>query len=288
MEYTGKYHRLAIEFTWWGSVLLLLGRAWQYIYWDSPLRVLVWDEDTFSNVVQSWGWTWSEWVRSERVGQWIEYWTIGLGIGMLLAILGLLLWRRYQWTLLNLIFVLIGVVILLFHAILETKGHYWRAGHFAELTLQWSTPLLFLILSRAKLNYELIDYLFRIAIALTFIGHGLYAYGYYPVPGHFQQMMISGFGVGNDQAIFLLKLAGILDFIAAAMLFAPGKKWRKVAVVYIIVWGFLTALARIWSHTQLSSWQYLLTHWTPAFIVRSEHFLVPMALFCWWKRREIA
>lgn len=281
MESTGRHARLAIEAVWWGSLLLLLARAWQYIYWDSPLRVLVWDEDAFSGVVQRLGWTWSDWVTSERVGEWISQWTVGLGILMLLGVASLLLWRLSKWNSLMSGMLFISVAVLLFHAILNTKGNYWRIGHFAELSLQWFTPVLFWLMLRRQEQYKLIDYALRITIALTFIGHGLYAYGYYPVPGHFQQMMISGFGVSNSQALLLLKLAGILDFIAALLIFLPKGRIRDAALLYIIVWGFLTALARIWSHTDTSSLNYLFTHWIPQFFVRSEHFLVPIALLLW-------
>ena len=176
--------------------------------------------------------------------------------------------------------------MLLLHAILNTKANYWRLGHFAELTLQWNSPLIFWLMIRPKVNYRLVDYLLRISIALTFIGHGLYAYGYYPVPGHFQQMMISGFGINNEQAISLLKLAGILDFVVAALIFLPFQKIRKGALVYIVVWGCLTALARIWSHIDFSSVNYLFTHWIPQFFVRSEHFLLPIALLLWWRSHD--
>lgn len=283
MEITGRNTRLALACVWWGSILLLLSRAWQYLYWDSPLRVLVWDEDAFSGVVGRWGWTWSEWVTSEKASIWIENWTIGLGIVLLLSALAFIVWKKKGWNGLTIVLLSLGVGVLLLHAVLNTKANYWRLGHFAELTLQWSTPLLFWLMSRTKVNYQFIDYCLRVAIALTFVGHGLYAYGYYPVPGHFQQMMISGFGLSNEGALMLLKLAGILDFLAAGLLFIPQRQIRYIALWYIIIWGFLTALARIWSHAGFTSLEYLFTHWIPEFSVRSEHFLVPFGLFWWWK-----
>lgn len=283
MESTRRYSELAVRFSWWASVLLLLARAWQYIYWDSPLRVLVWDEDAFSGIVTQLGWSWSDWVTSERVGEWISQWTVGLGIVLLLGVLALIYGRFLRWNAVSWAFLFASVLVLLFHAILETKGHYWRIGHLAELSLQWATPLLFWLMVRHGTHYKLVDYALRISIALTFIGHGLYAYGYYPVPGHFQQMMISGFGVDNQQALFLLKMAGILDFLAAGLIFVPLRRVRETALFYIIIWGFLTALARIWSHADSSSVNYLFTHWIPQFCVRSEHFLIPMALFLWWR-----
>ena len=287
MESAGKNARLAISCLWWGSALLLLARGWQYIYWDSPLRVLVWDEDAFSGVVQRLGWSWTDWVTSQRVSGWIEAWTISLGVVLVLGIVGLLLWaRKRDWSNLARALILTATAVLLLHVVLETKGHYWRVGHFAELSLQWTTPILFLLITTRSINYQLVDYALRIMIALTFIGHGLYAYGYYPVPGHFQQMMISGFGVDNEGALLLLKIAGIFDFIAAALIFLPARGVRNFAIWYIIIWGFLTALARLWSYSGFSSWEYLISHWFPAFLVRSEHFLVPLGLFLWWNSRS--
>lgn len=284
MESTPRIVSISQRLLQVGVLLLLLSRAWQYLYWGSPLRAVFWDEDLFSSFIERFGWTWSAWVGSPQAEQYVEHMTNALGIGFLIAAIGVPLFARRpkasRWLLVA------GGLLCLLHALLDTKANFIRIGHFAELSLQWMSPLLLAYLAYA--NHATTRFLLwvKIAIALTFIGHGLYAWGYYPVPGHFQQMMISGFGVNNQQALFLLKLAGALDFIAALFLFIPNRKWALIGLYYIIVWGFLTALARIWSHLFLTTSQDILVYWLPEASLRTVHFLVPLALLYWWREKK--
>ncbi len=284
MESTTESIKLSQRLLQISVFTLLLSRAWQYLYWDSPLRTLLWDEDLASPFVMRLGWTWSEWVSSPQASLYIDQMTLVLGIGFLIAALGTLLFNKFPSISFSLL--ILGGSLCLFHALLDTKDHFGRIGHFAELSLQWMSPFLLAFLLSKLYTDNRFHYWVRLAIALTFIGHGLYAWGYYPVPGHFQQMMISGFGVTNVQALFLLKMAGFLDFLAAFLLFVPFKKWAYIGLYYIIVWGFLTALARVWSHMELSSVGNLFTFWLPEATLRIVHFLVPLALLSWWKEKK--
>ncbi|WP_367389435.1 hypothetical protein [Lewinella sp. LCG006] len=210
--------------------------------------------------------------------------TAAMGIGFLVAAFGVFLIAKAPSV--GKLLLLIGGVLCLFHAFLDTKAHFGRLGHFAELSLQWFSPFLLLFLFSKYYSDHRFHLSIRITIALTFIGHGLYAWGYYPVPGHFQQMMISGFGVTNSQALGMLKVAGFLDFLAAACLFIPVKKWAHAGLYYIIIWGFLTAMARLWSNLELNSMSNLIAFWLSETTVRFVHFLVPLALLFWWKEKN--
>ena len=264
--------------------MLLLSRAWQYLYWDSPLRTLLWDEDLVSTYVSRLGWTWTEWVTSPRASLYIDLMTSSLGVGFLIAASGVFI--IHKAPVVGKVLLVMGGVLCLFHALLDTKAHFGRIGHFAELSLQGFSPFLLVFLFSKYYTDQRFHIGIRVAIALTFIGHGLYAWGYYPVPGHFQQMMISGFGVTNSQALILLKIAGFLDFMAAALLFVPAKKWAFAGLYYIIIWGFLTAMARMWSNLELSSMSNLFAFWLSETTVRFVHFLVPLALLFWWKEKK--
>jgi len=54
------------------------------------------------------------------------------------------------------------------------------------------------------------------------------------------------FHLSDSQALWWLKVAGVIDFIAAAALFIPAL--MRPAIWYCIVWGTLTAFARIVSN----------------------------------------
>ncbi len=119
----------------------------------------------------------------------------------------------------------------------------------------------------------------KLAIALTFIGHGLFAIGYYPVPGYFIDMIIKVFHIGEDAARNLLKIVGWLDIVFAIVLLFFRGKYLKIALGYIILWGFLTALARIVANIYLGlGWESILP-WVPAFLIRIPHFMIPIILY---------
>jgi hypothetical protein len=245
----------------------------------------LWDEKFFSPIARRLGWSWSEWVSSPQVTQYIDNWTLALGIGLLLGALGAVLPSKYTRT--SCYLLLLGGGLCLLHALLTTQANFGRVGHFIELSLQWMSPFLLIYLSWSRHRAARFSFFTKLAIALTFIGHGLYAWGFYPVPGDFQQMMLNGFGLNNAQALLFLKLAGFLDFLAAGLLFFPYGKLQKIGLLYIIIWGFLTAAARIWTHLELNSAADIFLYWLPEFGVRTVHFLVPLALYYWVKEKNI-
>ena len=83
-------------------------------------------------------------------------------------------------------------------------------------------------------------------IGITFLSHGLYAFGFYPVPGNFIDMTISIFGISETEARTFLWIAGIIDVLILPLLFV--NKMLKIVVIYSVFWGFLTALARVFAN----------------------------------------
>ncbi len=125
----------------------------------------------------------------------------------------------------------------------------------------------------------------KLALAATFIGHGLYAIGFHPLPGNFIDMMIKGFGMTESIAKTTLWIIGWLDILAAiALLCFPlissrkGKQIYMIALYYTLIWGFLTALARVYTNVAWSSGWYSLKQWLPEFLMRFPHFLIPLTL----------
>jgi hypothetical protein len=115
-----------------------------------------------------------------------------------------------------------------------------------------------------------------VSVAACFAGHGLYAVGAYPVPGHFIDYFVDFIGLSEAQARHALLIAGSLDLLAAAALF-----WspiRRPALLYCAAWGLATACARltpaIWPLWMPSN----LPPLVPMALWRLAHALGPLAL----------
>src|SRR5690606_18123341 len=111
-----------------------------------------------------------------------------------------------------------------------------------EHSSQIFAPIILLLFIYRSVENERIVFFAKVLIALTFIFHGFYALGIYPVPGKFIDMLISVFGVSEQTAKSLLFLAGTMDILICALIFFP--RFQKPALIYAVAWGFITALAR--------------------------------------------
>lgn len=283
------------------TVALLLGRGWQFIFKSTPFNSFFFHPNIMNPVVEYVFQTdWKDYLTNPKWGNHYDYFFNGVGIYLWISIFVILFIRQIpSWiTAINLWSLSFILVFLSFCYFID-KG--LQVGQFIEHFLQFSSPLFlyywfFKHLTPPTLPKEeevdtnsspsgrvfshkkLILFL-KIATALTFIGHGLYAIGYYPRPGKFIDMMIKGFGTTEDQSILFLNIVGYLDIIAALALFIPWKKVQKIALSYIIIWGFLTALARMYSNINWNMGWYSIKQWMPEFLMRFPHFLLPLVLF---------
>ncbi len=286
MESTRRYFQFVKSFLSWASFFLLLAFAWEYWRRGGPFRNLLWDENIMSSLVESLGWSWSEWVTSLQAEHWIKSASQVVSLVFLLgAIFSIIHLRQpkkvFKWG------ILLSTFFLFFQAFLNVKGHFWQLGQMMELTLQWLSPIFFIIAVKDQVNLLWLDWMMRIAIAITFIGHALYAIGFHPVPGHFLSMMMDGFGMEDTSAKASLFMIGWLDIIAALSLFVPNEKVKKSALIYIILWGFLTAIARVWSYTSFYTLGGLLDQWLAQSMLRWVHFLVPLSLWYLEKSKQV-
>jgi len=163
-------------------------------------------------------------------------------------------------------------------AALYCKEKFFSAGQFFEYTLQFLTPLFLIYLSNKEKWSNSFTLIIKVAIAFTFICHGLYAVNYYPLPGNFVEMTINILGVGEESARNFLFAAGILDFICGVLIFFP-RKISLIAIAYMIFWGLGTTLARIWANFY---WEFpwaSLHQWWFESLYRIPHFLIPLFLF---------
>lgn len=265
------------------AVAASLGFALRALFSDLPLREVLWDERWWGWFARLAGFSWKDWVTSPTVETAIEQLGAGMGWGMLLGA-GIILClnpgnrlvRAAAW---------IAFFILLLQHFLSWKEHFWQLGQLLEYTLLTATPLIYLLYGKYATNAlpepDHKPSLPGVLIGLTFIGHGLYAVGFHAVPANFVMMTQEGLGVGEGTARQLLFVVGILDFLAAGLLFMPWRKAWLVALGWIIPWALLTTLARWWSYQGIVSWNTLFTQWLPEVIIRLPHLLVPLALLFW-------
>lgn len=257
-----------------GTSLTLFARGWLTWRWDSPIRGLFWQEDWWSPLLENaLGIPWSTW--AEQSDGWI---TPLLGIlGILLMLSAFAPWlvlRRSSWA--------SGLLWLAFAILLVDSFARWVGADFdlgmgIEHSLQMSMPLAFLYAARNPSPSTRWWVVMAIASAFTFVGHGLYASGFHPVPLSYQTMTTKILGTENpDFVITFLRVAGWLDFAAAIGLFL--RPLRTVSLVYMIGWGGATALARTWAHFGGESPLFGLDPWIAETLVRTPHWMLPLLL----------
>lgn len=260
------------------TVAVFLGRAWQHLYWDAPFRTLLWDENLMAGFVSNFlNLSWGEYITSPEVNYQIDNLIKTMGWFYLICALVTLFIKKLPSFFMNLI--PIGSFFLMILAVLYTKEKFYAIGQFFEYSLQFTTPLLFYFIHKKQRISKGLVWCFKILIALTFTCHGLYAINFYPLPGLFLNMTISILGVSEQLAINLLFGMGIMDFIVSiAILVLPSKLIRPF-LIYIILWGMATSVARVWGHWHFDFMGEVFIQWLHEMVFRFPHFLIPVALY---------
>lgn len=262
-------------------VTVFLGRAYQYFFWDVPFRSLLWDESLLRPIIESLGLTWASYASSSELNSTIKFLSVFFGVLFVLAAIFVL---RYNWKSKLQHFVLLtaslGLVLL---AVLLLKSQFYRLGQFFEYSIQFGIPFIFIYYNRSFVKRHLI-FLLKLCIAFTFTAHGLYAVGFYPVPGHFLAMVIDILGLSEGNARLFLTIAGCLDFLVAVGLFVP--KITRLALVYAFVWGTLTALVRIIAGFDFSFFIEMLHLNMYQVVYRLAHGLIPLAVLIKLKEED--
>jgi hypothetical protein len=276
-------YQLVQYFLRFATFFLFIGRAWQHLFWDAPFRALLWDKDIMESLVLTIrGGTWQEFVTSESTDHFIQNIIIGFGIFYaFMAILTLFIQKRsklFSWL------YILSSLSLAFLAFLYCKEKFYHAGQFLEYAIQFFLPLFFYYNLTGKISPARLLLFLKIAIALTFTAHGLYAVGYYPQPGVFMDMLINILPINEVTAKQILIVAGILDFVISIAIFIP--RLAKYALFYAAIWGGLTALARVWANFYLAFPLDSLHQNLYETLYRLPHMLVPLAAFFilyYWK-----
>ncbi len=271
--------RIPFRLLQFATAAVFLGRAWQHWFWDAPFRALLWEEHWMKGIVESWtNYTWETYITSPVIDEAIQSLIRAHGpFYLLLALIALFLPRLPRWSATLL---LLGSASLLFLASLYAKEKFFSLGQFLEYSLQFSSPIFLYLYHSQKLSWSNLLPWMKLAIAATFICHGLYAVNYYPRPGYFVQMTMDITGLAEGGAIQFLLIAGIMDFLLAIALFLPFSKLLRIALLYATFWGLATSIARLWAHFY---WEFAgesLHQWGFEVIYRLPHALIPLCL--WW------
>ncbi len=268
----------------WAWLLLLallgvfLGRAYQHLWFEGPYRAFFLDEQLFGWAVAQFTGkgSWTDYALSLETDAHIRIFTRIAGIVFIFsAFLFALFWKtRPRWLWPVAIFNSLLLLFLAFGFYLE-KGY--QLGQWIEYSAQIAMPVLAIWAARPGMTraFRLTAYA---VVALTFIGHGLYALGVHPVPGDFVYMLTQNIPLTDTEAKNVLYVAGWLDLGVAVGVFIPGL--RKYSLLYAFFWGGLTSLARLTSYLVFGHLFWLTVHqWFFQFLVRLPHFLLP--LFLW-------
>ncbi len=261
----------------WAAIFQFVGRGWQHIFWETPYRAILWDQKLMEPVLGLFGIEWDQFATSLQVDQFIQGTIQGMGVLFWISAFALLV----GWSLrpIRNTGLIVGGVLMFFLWIAKVKAGYPSLIVAMELAIQVTLPFLVLgvVQNGLKSNWLLLG---KVAVAATFIGHGLFAAGILPVPGHFVNMTMSILGIGEAGARQFLWIMGLLDFGVAFLLFS-GSRFGKYGALYAALWGFATATARVVAPIGDMPFLYLMHQWGPETLFRLPHGMVPLALAFW-------
>ena len=259
------------QILFWTCISLLLGRAWQHLFWDAPYRSLLWDEQLLSIFFPDWP-SYLKVMNDSLIQAIIK----SIGVFFLGTAMSLVFKKKFIALLLK----IAGVLILIL-SLLYWKDKFWRFGELIEYSVQMITLFASASILIKNVKWDTWIFPFKIAISLTFIGHGIYAIGWHPQPGYFIDMCINVFQFSEPTSVLFLKIMGVLDFIFAIGIFVPWlEKW---SLYYMIIWGIATTLSRLLAHLSVSTFLNDLNQWGFEVLVRFPHFTIPIILLMWFK-----
>lgn len=264
-------HFLLLKLT---VISVFLGRAYQHIFWDVPYRTFLWNEKHVAPIIKSlFGLEWNEYANSLEVDGKIQFAIKSVGIFLLVLAILVAILNKSNFKYLK-VPIFIGGLIQILLALVFTKEAFFQLGQFFEYSLQFVPPFLLLYAYSSRFNLNHFYLIFKFTIGLTFFCHGLYALGFYPVPGNFIDMTISILSVDENTARLFLQIAGVLDFLILIFIFI--KPLEFYTLFYAALWGFLTALARIVAHYDVDFMGQIMHQYTFETIVRLCNFLGPI------------
>jgi len=242
-------------------ILMFLGRAWQHLVWEGPYRNIFYNPHGFGKFLA--------WVSGDNLVNIYSdpfyenlldgfYRFVGV-VFVLGAVATFLYSQSFKFKKIAKLFVISGGFLMILVSYGYFVGKHYLVTMFFEHSIQMFLPFAFLLSFRS--SRKLLIVMLQLTTAVTFICHGLFAYGFHPQPGGFADMMIVFFGMKEEIARKSLVHIAELDFVFAAIILIPfqlanGKQLVRRVIYYIlfvflvygVFWGYATAFARILVH----------------------------------------
>ena len=259
----------------WAFILSMIGLAYQHFFWDTPYLPFFWSEGIYTSVNDLFNIEKGTVIFGHRAVVVAELASWFCGTVFLIG--AVLIWKRPDKALAKFVVQLSGLVFLIF-IITDWHSDAFYLPHLFEKSARIATVLLLFFISRGQgiaFKPGAIRLIIKLSVAATFIFHGLFALNIFPIPGLFIDMTILILKMDEQGARMFLGVIGVLDILFSFGLFIT--KMERVAYSYMIIWGFLTAFARIAAHISLEIPLLQLHRWTFEFLIRTPHFLLPVA-----------
>jgi hypothetical protein len=254
---------------------IFVGRAYQFIFFNAPFRSFLWDESLLRPILEGlFNTPWRDYVTSLTADKWIQNSVILNGVIYGIAAIAVIFLSKENRKYLKYP-IAIGGFLLVVLSFLSAKEKFYHYGQFFEHAIQFGIPFL-LLMANKGLSRDKIILTSKILIALTFTAHGLYALGYYPIPGYFIDMTINTLYVTEDIAVLILKIAGVMDIVLSIGIFLP--KVAKYFLIYACVWGVSTALARVVSTINMEFLSHTLHQSIYLVVYRLSHGILPLMI----------
>lgn len=258
---------------------VFLGRAYQFYFFGAPFRAILWDESLLSPVVEGLtNYTWFDYATSPDVNQWIEGFTKLTSFVFLLAGIICLFWNKIPYNRIKKTILGLALFLFLMIGICMLKDKNYNILQLFELSLQFAVPLLlYFNVDLDSISNKRNLLFLKVAVALTFIPHGIFAMGLIFLPGHFIDMTIKILGVNETQATTFLFVIGFIDILFSVLIFIP--KMSKYVILYLALWGFATAIARLASGYNQNFILSSFHNYTYLVIYRLAHGIVPLVVY---------
>jgi hypothetical protein len=152
-----------------------------------------------------------------------------------------------------------------------------------EHAIQLFTPIiLFRQLAFTPIQTEETVISLKVLVALTFIGHGLFALGAHYVPSGFVDMTTEILGITLPNTYIFLDIVGYLDILCALLLFLNFP--FKPVYFYLIFWGLITALARLAFGLLINEGSAMdMVYWISNMLYRLPHGIIPLLLLQFYR-----
>ena len=266
--------------------LVLFGRAYQFFFFGAPFRELLWDESLLTPVVLLFFDSWNAYATSANVNFYIEQFTKFVAVLFLATSVLVLFWYKLRLYYLKKIMMGLSFSFLVLMAVCMIKEKNYSFMPVFELAIQIAPIVLFTFYKNiTALKFDFLILYFKIAIALTFIPHGLFALGIFPVPGYFIDMTISILKISETGARFFLWTVGLLDILGSVLIFTS-PRISKITLAYFTFWGLVTAIARVYSNFIPELAAMSLHNSFYLTIYRLPHGLLPLATYFYIKLNQ--